>query len=141
MDSAIKAGQTISVALPADTPQYVLTYLNQLKSAGERTYHRKIAQLFMESVREACSREQPYLLIPLPNDLSEEQQDWFNHPYTRKLLAQWVYQLVVEQTSSTISTRPPETTPATTEPHPEHKPFEISTSYHSKLVGYFMNDD
>ncbi|MNC62023.1 hypothetical protein D3C75_1120030 [compost metagenome] len=95
----------------------------------------------MESVREACSREQPYLLIPLPGHLSVEQQDWFNHPYTRELLVKWVYQMVLEQTTTTILARPPETTQTVTELPPEQKTFEISTSYHSKLVGYFMNDD
>ncbi|WP_310828744.1 hypothetical protein [Paenibacillus pedocola] len=157
MDSSIKAGQTISVSLPLDTPQNVLLYLDQLKNTGERTYNRKISQLFIDSVSLACSKEKPGLLLPFPEHLSEEQQDWFNQPYTRKMLAKWIFQLLLDPSPSsspllsrsldkpegnTIVLKAPEKIGVSKEPpQAENHSFEISTSYHSKLVGYFINDD
>lgn len=154
MDSSIKAGQTITVSLPLDTPKNVLSYLDQLKNTGERTYNRKISQLFIESVSQACSREKPGLLLPFPEHLSEEQLDWFNHPYTRQMLAKWIFQLILDHSPSpllskssdnpegnTMVMKAPENMGVSKEPQAENHSFEISTSYHSKLVGYFINDD
>ncbi|MCL6606097.1 MAG: hypothetical protein K6T94_24795 [Paenibacillus sp.] len=154
MDSSFKAGQTITISLPMDTPHSVLTYLDQLKGAGERTYNRKAGQLFVESVSQACSREKPGLLLPFPEDLSEEQQDWLNHPYTRQILSKWIFQVILDHSPSALLFRsldnlkddkivmkPQESTEVSTESPPDNQSFEISTSYHSNLVGYFMNDD
>lgn len=175
MDSSTPQFHTITVTLPENTPQAVLDYLDQLKQTGDRTFSNKISQLLIESLNRAYLKEKPHILIPLPEHLTEEQLDWFNHPYTKQLLMNWISQWAggaipqpfsnhwtpspmpspmpssIEPTS--IEPTPPE--PSQTEIHevqertePDHATsppgqdsFRISTSYHNKLVGFFLDED
>jgi hypothetical protein len=145
METASTAsGHTVTITLSANTPPHILTYLKQLKESGERTYHNKLTQLFIESVQGECTKDKPHVVIPLPEWLSREQQDWFNHPLTQQMLTHWVLQF-------TNTGKLPAASGEYAVPHPEADiqdnsdgdppSFQVSTSYHSKLVGFFIDED
>ncbi|NGM84242.1 hypothetical protein G5B47_17665 [Paenibacillus sp. 7124] len=174
MDSSLPQFHTITITLPENTPQAVLDYLEQLKQTGDRTFSNKISQLLIESLNRASLKEKPHILIPLPEHLTEEQLDWFNHPFTKHLLTNWISQLAggtmplpfsnhwaTSPMPSSIEPSSPEPSqpeihsqitgnkvdvPGRTEPDhaaspPGQDSFRISTSYHNKLVGFFLDED
>ncbi|MFC4767146.1 hypothetical protein [Effusibacillus consociatus] len=172
MEHGFQPGQMISFRLPADTPKPVIEYLSQLKETEEESFGKKISQLFINGVHQALIGEKPTITIPLPEYLTPEQRDWFNHPFTRELLRNWICQLtfnpslflgastfeiatatvqqesvqqketqqvVVEREKDQLEeVQPAEVTETTWEK--KHSDFEVSTSYHAKLVGFFMDD-
>ncbi|AKG36277.1 hypothetical protein [Paenibacillus durus] len=164
MGSSSSKFHTITITLPENTPQAVLAYLEQLKQTGDRTFTNKIAKLLIESLNQACLQEKPHVLIPLPEHLTEEQRDWFNHPFTKQLLMNWISQLAggamplpfsnrltpspsppvpssPELSQPEIHEIPEGTEPEHTEAPSNHDSFRISTSYHNKLVGFFLDED
>ncbi|BCG60926.1 hypothetical protein [Paenibacillus sp. URB8-2] len=154
MGSSSPQSHTVTITLPENTPQTILAYLEQLKQSGERTFSNKIAQLLIESLNQACLKEKPHVVIPLPEHLTEEQQDWFNHPFTKQLLMNWILQLTSGMSSISssnclspslahpeISEVPLRTESDNTASPSNHDSFRISTSYHTKLVGFFLDED
>ncbi|MFD1774785.1 hypothetical protein [Paenibacillus rhizophilus] len=158
MGSSSPQSHTIIITLPDNTPQTILAYLEQLKQSGERTFSNKITQLLIESLNQACLKEKPHVVLPLPEHLTEEQQDWFNHPFTKQLLMNWISQLTsgmpsfsssnglsnglaASLTQPEISEVPLNTETDITASQSNHDSFRISTSYHNKLVGFFLDED
>ncbi len=152
-----ESGQIISFPLPADTPKPVIEFLNQLKETEEGSFHNIIAQLFINGVNHELNSSKPTVTIPLPENLTSEQKDWFNHAYTKQLLGNWICQLTfnsaqtIHSSGFELPTREklPQEVQSENVQHEEtiesnlehkHTGFQVSTSYHAKLVGFFIED-
>jgi hypothetical protein len=89
-------GKTISFRLPHDTPLYVLEDLTKRKKALGRKFSSDIASIFVDAISQKAldNEKHEQVIIPLPTGLTSEQKDWINHPHTKSLLSQMLYQVV-----------------------------------------------
>ncbi len=87
-------GQPITFRLPSDTPDHVLKHLQRLKETEKRNFSSKIAELVLNGVNDALSRQREAITIPLPKGLEKSQRDWLKHEHSEALLGSIVYQLL-----------------------------------------------
>lgn len=89
-------GKTISFRLPSDTPLHVSKYLNKRKKKLGRKFSSEIAPIFVEAISQKAldTSETDQVTISLPKGLSSEQKEWINHPNTKSLISQLIYQVV-----------------------------------------------
>lgn len=89
-------GKTISFRLPSDTPIHVSKYLNKRKKKLGRKFSSEIAPIFVEAISQKALdiSDTDQVTISLPKGLTSEQKDWINHPNTKALISQLLYQVV-----------------------------------------------
>jgi hypothetical protein len=89
-------GKTISFRLPSDTPIHVSKYLNKRKKKLGRKFSSEIAPIFIEAISQKAldTSNTDQVTIPLPKGLTSEQKEWINHPNTKTLISQLLYQVV-----------------------------------------------
>lgn len=123
----------VSFRLPPDTPESVIEYLTELKGREGRGYSRRIASIFINGVNEEINSTGEKLVINLPGELTKEQREWLNNPMTKKMLGQWIFQLLNES-NKPISMGIVEVK--------EDKADEVKVSaYHTNLANSFFDDD
>lgn len=89
-------GKTLSFRLPSDTPLHVLEDLTKRKQTLGRKFSSDVASIFVEAISKKVldGEKHEQVVIPLPIDLTEEQIEWINHPHTKSLISQMLYQVV-----------------------------------------------
>ncbi|MGG0413708.1 hypothetical protein [Peribacillus simplex] len=95
-------GKTISFRLPSDTPLHVSEYLISRKKELGRKFSSEIAPIFVKAVSQKAlgNTDSDQITINLPEGLSAEQKEWMNHPNTRALIGQLLYQVVNKPTKA-----------------------------------------
>ncbi|MFK9119522.1 hypothetical protein ACJEBK_21955 [Peribacillus frigoritolerans] len=91
-------GKTISFRLPSDTPLHVSEYLISRKKKLGRKFSSEIAPIFVKAVSQKAlgNTDSDQITISLPEGLTAEQKEWMNHPNTRALIGQLLYQVVTK---------------------------------------------
>ncbi|MDM5224529.1 hypothetical protein QUF86_28235 [Peribacillus sp. NJ11] len=91
-------GKTISFRLPSDTPLHVSEYLISRKKELGRKFSSEIAPIFVKAVSQKAlgNTDSDQITISLPEGLTAEQKEWMNHPNTRALIGQLLYQVVTK---------------------------------------------
>ncbi|MFB9759271.1 hypothetical protein [Ectobacillus funiculus] len=87
-------GDVVSLRLPKDLTEQDLKGLNTLKSKLDRDFNKIITPIFLSAVNDYVTKGQKQLTVPLPNKLTEEQENHYNHPMVQQLIGQIVYQLI-----------------------------------------------
>ncbi|MDQ0862378.1 hypothetical protein [Bacillus sp. V2I10] len=89
-------GKTISFRLPQDTPVSVSKYLTRRKNRLGRKFSSEIAPLFVSAISQKISKtsEEDTISVPLPKGITNEQKEWLNHPHTKALISQLLYQVI-----------------------------------------------
>ncbi|MGM0890082.1 MAG: hypothetical protein ACQEW5_24790 [Bacillota bacterium] len=95
-------GKTISFRLPSDTPLHVSEYLISRKKELGRKFSSEIAPIFVKAVSQKAlgNTDSDQITISLPEGLTTEQKEWMNHPNTRALIGQLLYQVVTSPTKA-----------------------------------------
>ncbi|MDW7617269.1 hypothetical protein SC499_21965 [Peribacillus simplex] len=95
-------GKTISFRLPSDTPLHVSEYLIRRKKELGRKFSSEIAPIFVKAVSQKAlgNTDSDQITISLPEGLTAEQKEWMNHPNTRALIGQLLYQVVTQPTKA-----------------------------------------
>lgn len=95
-------GKTISFRLPSDTPLHVSEYLISRKKELGRKFSSEIAPIFVKAVSQKAlgDTDSDQITISLPEGLTAEQKEWMNHPNTRALIGQLLYQVVTKPTKA-----------------------------------------
>lgn len=91
-------GKTISFRLPSDTPLHVSEYLISRKKKLGRKFSSEIAPIFVKAVSQKAlgNTDSDQITVSLPEGLTAEQKEWMNHPNTRALIGQLLYQVVTK---------------------------------------------
>ncbi|WP_154319554.1 hypothetical protein [Metabacillus idriensis] len=89
-------GKTISFRLPHDTPVSVSKYLTRRKTRLGRKFSSEIAPLFVDAISRKISKtsEEDTISVPLPKGITNDQKEWLNHPQTKALISQLLYQVI-----------------------------------------------
>lgn len=133
-------GKTISFRLPSDTPLHVLEDLTKRKKTLGRKFSSDIAPIFVDAISKRVQADEKHeqVIIPLPNDLTVEQKEWINHPYTKSLISQMLYQVINK----------PHTPFDFTEPEPKDektidnvKTFQVNQTIQNFAQKTFLNFD
>lgn len=106
MEKTYDVGDTISFRLPNDLDPQLLTAINRLKEKEGRGFSKKVAQLFLEGLQMQTSSQGNLLLLPLPNGLSSEQQDWLQQEFTKQFLVGWLQHLFIQQGEGVLPVGP-----------------------------------
>ncbi|MES1042602.1 hypothetical protein [Peribacillus simplex] len=95
-------GKTISFRLPSDTPLHVSEYLISRKKELGRKFSSEIAPIFVKAVSQKAlgNTDSDQITISLPEGLTAEQKEWMNHPNTKALIGQLLYQVVTKPTKA-----------------------------------------
>lgn len=103
-------GKTISFRLPSDTPLHVSEYLINRKKKLGRKFSSEIAPIFVKAVSQKAlgNTDSDQITISLPEGLTAEQKEWMNHPNTRALLGQLLYQIVTKPNTAFEFNQTPE---------------------------------
>jgi hypothetical protein len=91
-------GKTISFRLPSDTPLHVIKYLTRRKKKLGRKFSSEIAPIFVEAIskKALAQTDSEQISISLPKGLTNDQKEWINHPNTKSLISQLLYQVVTK---------------------------------------------
>ncbi|WP_049684069.1 hypothetical protein [Peribacillus loiseleuriae] len=89
-------GKSLSFRLPSDTPSHVLKYLTENKKNAGRKFSSNIASIFIDAVSQKAlgTANGNQMNVPLPKGLTSEELEWINHPHTKALISQLLYQVV-----------------------------------------------
>lgn len=85
-------GDVISFRIPVEIGQAEVEFLNRIRKEKGHKFGGYISGLFFEKVREEMLGSGS-LVIPLPQQMSEEERRRIDNPAFRELLGLWVYHL------------------------------------------------
>lgn len=146
-------GRKLTIHLSEHTPQRIFEFIDALEALDEFLFQNKLSELLINSIERSLAVPKPSLTLPLPEYLGKDHLEWIQHPFTKQLLTSWLLQLLKDVPNATSSepTRlvDPSSGPSPgelTDANPPEKdsgipPFQIRSSYHAKLVGFFLEDD
>lgn len=134
-------GKTISFRLPADTPLHVSTYLLERKEELGRKFSSDMAHIFVSALSHKVinNEDQKQLSIPLPDGLTQEQENWLKNPHTKSLISQMLFQIISKPGVPFEMHSEPTTLPNVTEP--EKVAFQTNGMIQNYAKKTFLNFD
>ncbi|MFT9486628.1 MAG: hypothetical protein ACH0QD_04565 [Tepidibacillus sp.] len=97
-DSKLTAGKVLGIRLPKNTSEPQIDYLNHLKDS------KAISDFLLQKVAEDLNPN--IIKVTLEQPLTKEQKEWFNQPYTQKILSRIITQ-IIETPESLINLNSP----------------------------------
>ncbi|WP_347552982.1 hypothetical protein ABFG93_22300 (plasmid) [Pseudalkalibacillus hwajinpoensis] len=88
-------GKTISFRLPNDTPESVLSFLNELKEVEGRNFSRKLATILFEGILNKKEATED-IILTMPASLTKEEQEVLQNKITKRLLGHVIYQMITQ---------------------------------------------
>ncbi|MEC0259360.1 hypothetical protein [Paenibacillus lautus] len=94
--SDFQGGKVVSFRLPHDVPHIVSEYLDTLKKTHDRKFSREIADRFVQAIEKEALFGRPHkqLVIPYPENLTDEEKIFLNSDRTKALIGQLVVHLL-----------------------------------------------
>ncbi|MBE7901108.1 hypothetical protein G7L40_27045 (plasmid) [Paenibacillus polymyxa] len=95
-ETDFQGGKVVSFRLPHDVPKTVSNYLMNLKEIHKRKFSSEIADRFVQAIEKEALFQRPekQLVIPFPENLTEEEKKFLKSDKTKALIGQLVVQLV-----------------------------------------------
>ncbi|ALP39417.1 hypothetical protein ASL14_26445 (plasmid) [Paenibacillus sp. IHB B 3084] len=145
-ESDFQGGKVVSFRLPHDVPKTVSDYLGNLKEIHQRKFSSEIAERFVQAIEKEALFQRPekQLVIPFPENLTEEEKKFLKSDKTKALIGQLVVQLVSNPSEVPI---PRLTAPAVVNskpkdniPDPRQASFETNSTIRNFTRKTFLSD-